>query len=60
MERSTVYFTDFHVTPREPLPRKLHRLMKSAGFEEIDFTAACLVPAIERLRQISPYWREGK
>ncbi len=38
MEKSTVYFTDFHTTPREPLPRKLHRLMKSAGFEEIDFT----------------------
>ncbi len=28
--------------------------------EEIDFTAACLVPAIERLRQISPYWKDGK
>ena len=28
--------------------------------EEIDFTAASLVPAIERLRQISPYWKEGK
>ena len=28
--------------------------------EEIDFTAACLVPAIERLRRISPYWKDGK
>jgi len=28
--------------------------------EEIDFTAACLIPAIERLRQISPYWKDGK
>ena len=28
--------------------------------EEIDFTSACLVPAIERLRRISPYWKDGK
>jgi cysteine desulfurase len=27
---------------------------------EIDFTVECLVPAIERLRQISPYWKENK
>ncbi len=35
---SKVYFTDFHATPSETLPQKLHRLMKRAGFEEIDFT----------------------
>ena len=28
--------------------------------EEIDFTIKCLVPAIERLRQISPYWKGEK
>ena len=38
MTKSTVYFTDFHASPREPLPQKLHRLMKTAGFEEIDFS----------------------
>ena len=32
MNKSTVYFTYFHVTPREPLPQTLNRLMKSAGF----------------------------
>ncbi len=37
MKPSAVYFTDFHITPREPLPQKLHRLMKTAGFEQIDF-----------------------
>ena len=34
---SEVYFTDFHATPSETLPQKLHRLMKSAGFEQIGF-----------------------
>ena len=38
MKKSTVYFTDFHASPQETLPQKLHRLMKRAGFEEIDFT----------------------
>ena len=37
MTRSQVYFTDFHATPSETLPQKLHRLMKCAGFEQIDF-----------------------
>lgn len=37
MEKSTVFFTDFHATPSETLPQKLHRLMKRAGFESIDF-----------------------
>ncbi len=37
MEKSRVFFTDFHATPSETLPQKLHRLMKRAGFEEIDF-----------------------
>ena len=35
---SDVYFTDFHATPSETLTQKLHRLMKRAGFETIDFT----------------------
>ena len=38
MEPSKVYFTDFHATPNETLLQKLHRLMKTAGFEQIDFT----------------------
>ena len=37
MDKSAVYFTDFHVS-NETLPQKLRRLMKRAGFEEIDFT----------------------
>ena len=36
-ERSAVYFTTFKATPRETLLQKLHRLMKTAGFEQIDF-----------------------
>ena len=38
MNPSKVYFTDFHATPNETLLQKLHRLMKTAGFEQIDFT----------------------
>ena len=37
MSQSKVFFTDFHATPSETLPQKLHRLMKRAGFEEIQF-----------------------
>ena len=37
LKKSAVYFTDFHATPNETLPQKLHRLMKRAGFEEISF-----------------------
>ena len=37
MEKSAVFFTDFHATPSETLPQKLHRLLKRAGFEKIDF-----------------------
>ena len=38
MEKSKVYFTDFHATGHENLLQKLHRLMKQAGFENIDFS----------------------
>ncbi len=38
MKPSKVFFTDFHATSIETLPQKLHRLMKRAGFEEIDLT----------------------
>ena len=39
MEKSKVYFTDFHATFRENLPQKLARLIKTAGMlNEIDFT----------------------
>lgn len=38
MAPSDVYFTTFHATPKENLLQKLHRLMKAAGFEDIDFT----------------------
>ncbi len=38
MEKSKVYFTSFKTTGSENLLQKLHRLMKQAGFEDIDFT----------------------
>ena len=37
MEKSAVYFTTFKTTGSENLLQKLHRLMKQAGFENIDF-----------------------
>lgn len=37
MEKSNVYFTSFKATGNENLLQKLHRLMKTAGFETIDF-----------------------
>ena len=37
MNQSAVYFTSFKTTSRENLLRKIHRLMKTAGFEDIDF-----------------------
>ncbi len=38
MDKANVYFTSFKATEHENLLQKLHRLMKSAGFEKIDFT----------------------
>ncbi len=38
MVKSDVFFTTFKATNNENLLKKLHRLMKSAGFESIDFT----------------------
>ena len=38
MPKSKVYFTTFKTTSKENLLQKLHRLMNSAGFEDIDFT----------------------
>ena len=37
MNSSKVYFTTFKATGSENLLQKLHRLMKTAGFETIDF-----------------------
>lgn len=37
MEKSKVYYADFRASYRENLLQKLHRLMKTAGFEQIDF-----------------------
>lgn len=37
MEKAKVYFTSFKATGNENLLQKLHRLMKTAGFEQIDF-----------------------
>ncbi len=37
MNASKVYFTSFKATGNENLLQKLHRLMKKAGFESIDF-----------------------
>ena len=38
MAGSPVYFTTFKATGKENLLQKLHRLMKTASFEDIDFT----------------------
>ena len=38
MEKAKVYFTSFKATGPENLLQKHHRLMKTAGFETIDFT----------------------
>ena len=39
MNASKVYFSDMRTNPNSPsLPGKLHRLIKAAGFEEIDFS----------------------
>ncbi len=32
MDKSKVFFTDFHVSGDETLPKNLHLLMKRAGF----------------------------
>lgn len=37
MEETKVYFTSFKTSEHENLIQKLHRLMKQAGFESIDF-----------------------
>ena len=37
MEKSKVYFSDFHTVDGLSLPKKLSRLIKRAGFDNIDF-----------------------
>lgn len=37
LEKSKVYFTDFHATAKENLQQKLTRLIKTAGMSQIDF-----------------------
>ena len=37
MEKSKVYFTDFHTSAKENLQQKLSRLIKTSGISEIDF-----------------------
>lgn len=37
MEKSKVYFSDFHTVDGMSLPKKLARLIKRAGFDNIDF-----------------------
>ena len=37
MTKSNVYFTNFRTVGHESLLNKLHRLMKTAGIENIDF-----------------------
>ena len=37
MEKSKVYFTDFHATAKENLQQKLSRLIRTAGISQIDF-----------------------
>ena len=36
MEKSTVYYTDFRAKLGEGLPLKLHRLIRTAGIDQID------------------------
>ena len=38
MSKSKVYFTSFHIGPRENLQQKLSRLILTAGMDQIDFT----------------------
>ena len=38
MEQAKVYFTDLRVTAGDSLPKKLARLIRTAGIETIDFT----------------------
>ena len=37
MEKAKVYYTDFHATGKENLPKKLQRLCREAGIGTIDF-----------------------
>ncbi|MBV7275617.1 DUF362 domain-containing protein [Clostridium sp. PL3] len=37
MEKSKVYFTNMHATAKENLLQKLHRLIKTAGIDQINF-----------------------
>lgn len=45
MTKANVYFTDFHMPyGGDPLPVKLHKLMKKAGFEDIDMKGKLIIP----------------
>ena len=37
MEKSKVYYTDFHASPEENLLQKLTRLLRTAGMDQLDF-----------------------
>lgn len=53
MEETKVYFTSFKTSEHENLIQKLHRLMKQAGFESIDFN--------EKIRgNQNSFWRVWK
>ena len=69
MEKSKVYFTTFKATGNENLLQKLHRLMKTAGFENIDFMHVCNFEkiSIENVKMANyrgeafiKTWSEGK
>ena len=47
MEKAPVYFTTFKATSHENLLQKLHRLMKTAGFENIEIQAKPVSKAYE-------------
>ncbi len=36
MSRSKVYFADFHANPNENLLQKMRRLLKRAGYMDLD------------------------
>lgn len=59
MEKSKVYFTSFKATGNENLLQKLHRLMKTAGFENIDFKDkyAAIKTILENMEILRSYVR---
>lgn len=61
MERAKVYFTDLRIKGEESLLQKMERLMKHAGFEDIDFSGKFVAVKIHfgepgNLAYLRPNW----